>query len=458
MSPSEPSLKRSRSLKEHVSDKRNGSSCSISSSNPISDPASALYSPFDSPSSHLSFQQSLLVLIHLHFLSHLLKSSLEWDCGEPRRALLNLKKHLPTFFNKVGYVSHHFFESALLSTKVYFQTNTFHIASSDLPQLRSFASFFGADVQSVFFHVNRTFRVEEFLRYSPVVSGLELELENENDLEFLNKSSFFFPLLKELHVCLRHRSTISLPLIELLKANDTVTSIDLRNKSVRDEGARALADVLKVNSRVTSIDCRDNSVGDEGARALAEALKVNTAVKCIDLGSNSIGRQGARALAEALKVNPTVTSIDVWNNYIGDEGVTALAEALKVNTAVTCINLGSNSIGDEGARALAEALKLSTAVTIIDLWNNSIGDEGARALAEALKVNTTFTSVDLSDNSIGHEGARALADALKVSTAILCIDLGSNSIGSKGARALAEALKVNRTIKVEGVRQLKRYL
>ncbi|KAL0239384.1 hypothetical protein GEMRC1_009492 [Eukaryota sp. GEM-RC1] len=120
----------------------------------------------------------------------------------------------------------------------------------------------------------RTFNVEELLNYSNGISGLELELHN--DLEFLNKSSLFSPLLKQLHVGVN--SSISMLLIELLKVNTTVTNIDLNGIHVRTECVRALAEVLKVNTTITSIDLSMNSVGDAGDRALAEALKVNSIV------------------------------------------------------------------------------------------------------------------------------------------------------------------------------------
>ncbi|KAL0239348.1 hypothetical protein GEMRC1_009456 [Eukaryota sp. GEM-RC1] len=381
--------KSSRSLDDSVSVtavvEYNGSSSRISSSNPRSDPASASCSTNDSPSNHLHFQQSLLTLIHLHFLRQFLESSLEWITTQPDHDLLSLKEEFPTFFKKVGYVSHNFFESALLATKVFFQTNTFNVVTEDLLHLCSFASFFGAEVQSVFLHVDGTFKVEEFLSYSPIISGLELFLENHNDLEFLNKSSLFFPHLKQLDVGVY--GALSMSFIELLKVNSTVTNVNLKGNSIEAEGAKSLAEALKVNMAVTSIDLSWNFIGVEGARAVAEILKVNTTVSSFKLSGNSIGYEGAGALAEALIVNSTITSIDLSANSIGDGGAGALAEALKVNTTITNIDLMRNSIGDEGARILADVLKVNSTISRVNLNFNHIEDEGVRALEEAFKVN-----------------------------------------------------------------------
>ncbi|KAL0239467.1 hypothetical protein GEMRC1_009575 [Eukaryota sp. GEM-RC1] len=417
-----------------------------------------LTSSFQSPSRCLHSQQSLLILINVHLLRSLCKSALELN-RYYRSSLLNLKNTLVTFFKKVGYVSHHFFESALFASKVFFQTNTFQVIPEELPQLCSFASFFGADIQSVFLHVKGNFNVEEHLPYSNVISGLELGLQCHNDLEFLNKSSLFFPRLKQLHVNVL--SPFAMIFAELLKENATVTSVDLRNNSIGAEGARALADALKVNTTVTSLDLRNNSIRAEGARALADVLKVNTVVTSINMRSNLIRDEGARALADALKVNPKYLIIQLQANSIGDvgaraladtynsignDGAKALADVLKVTVTLTGVNLCYNSIGDEGVRALADALKVNTTVTSVNLSANYLEPEGARALADALKVNTTITSINLSSNRIKAEGARALADALIVNTTITSVNMGDNIIGVKGARALAEALTVNTTV------------
>ncbi|KAF9904158.1 hypothetical protein EC991_002993 [Linnemannia zychae] len=96
----------------------------------------------------------------------------------------------------------------------------------------------------------------------------------------------------------------------------------------------ALAEVLKTNNTLTTLDLSYNSIGPNGAQALAEALKINT-LTTLDLQSNSIGDNGTQALAEALKTNNTLTTLDLYNNEIGPYGAQALAEALKINSTIT---------------------------------------------------------------------------------------------------------------------------
>jgi len=112
---------------------------------------------------------------------------------------------------------------------------------------------------------------------------------------------------------------------------------------------------------------RDADVG-----LVAEALKANSTVTVLNLFSNRFGDQGATSLAEALKVNSTLTVVNLHGNGIGDQGATALAEALIVNVTLTKLNLRNNLIGHQGATALAEARKVNSTLTKLYLENNRL--------------------------------------------------------------------------------------
>ncbi|KAL0252014.1 hypothetical protein GEMRC1_001226 [Eukaryota sp. GEM-RC1] len=363
--------------------------------------------------------------------------SLELNHHDILHPLLNLKQDLLPFCEKLGYVSHHFFESALLSITVFFQSHTFHVIPKDLPELFSLASFFESEVQSVFLHLTKTFNSDEFLCCSTIITGLSICPGTNNDLEFLNNSSYKFPRLKQLDV--RVESCISMSVIDLLKVNNTVTCLNLRDSSIGVEGARALANALNVNTTITSVDLGENCIGNEGVKMLADALKVNSTVIQINLLENHIGNDGAIALAKALQVNSTISWLDLWKTGIGNEGAIALAEAFKVNATVTRIDLGNNCIDYKGVIALTDALKVNSTVVHVGLSGNSIGNEGAFALAHALKINSTITQIDLSSNSIGNEGAVALFESLKVNDTVTHIRLYGNSIDCNSEQLISNS-------------------
>ena len=89
----------------------------------------------------------------------------------------------------------------------------------------------------------------------------------------------------------------------------------LQRKSIREDGAQALADALKTNKALTALNLEYNSIGDR-YQVLAESLKANSTVTTLHLAINLIGENGARALSEALKTNSTLTNLDVGNNIV----------------------------------------------------------------------------------------------------------------------------------------------
>ncbi|KAL0243176.1 hypothetical protein GEMRC1_005737 [Eukaryota sp. GEM-RC1] len=259
--------------------------------------------------------QTLLILVHLHLLRRLVKDTLEHNHDRTKHQLSALKTALPAFFGQVGYVSNHFLDSSSQAVKVFFQLHTFHTNLKHLPELISLTSFFRTGLQSVFLdtYTYGSWKIEKFLNYSGIITGLTLYLSEPSDLEFLKNPSSLFPRLKQIEVEVFEYTAVSM--IEALKTNTTVTSVKLSRNSIEAESARALADALKVNASITSIDLSGNVIEAEGARALAAALKVNSSVTSVNLVSNYIGAEGVRALADALKVNHRVEIVGVDELY-----------------------------------------------------------------------------------------------------------------------------------------------
>ncbi|KAL0246158.1 hypothetical protein GEMRC1_007372 [Eukaryota sp. GEM-RC1] len=150
----EPPLKSCRSSNDTISTTGDEvpvtSSSLVSSSSHISSPQpnsgilSTLSSSFPHQSKCIRFQQSLMIFINLHLLNSLVKSSLQTNYSDRLSSLPRMGKQLLIFFKKVGYVSIGCFNSALLSTRVFFQRNTLHIAHKALPHVNSFASLLGS--------------------------------------------------------------------------------------------------------------------------------------------------------------------------------------------------------------------------------------------------------------------------------------------------------------------------
>ncbi|KAL1495116.1 hypothetical protein AB1Y20_016983 [Prymnesium parvum] len=124
----------------------------------------------------------------------------------------------------------------------------------------------------------------------------------------------------------------------------------------------------KLQSGVTSLDLRENNIRDEGAAHIAEALKTTATLTSLNLGENEIGAEGAAHIAEALKTNATLTSLNLRGNDIGAEGAAHIAEALKTNATLTSLDLNENGIGSEALQQAAARIRENRKKAVARRW------------------------------------------------------------------------------------------
>ena len=232
-------------------------------------------------------------------------------------------------------------------------------------------------------------------------------------------------------------------LSKALKANFSLTSLNLKGNSVGEDGASSLSKALKANSSLTDLNLSHNRIGDAGASFLSQALKANSSLTDLNLSINSIGDAGASSLSKALKANFSMTDLNLSCNRIGNAGASSLSKALKENSSLVVLGLTDNFIGDTGASCLSKALKANFSLTDLNLSCNKIGDAGASSLSKALKENSSLTGLNLTDNYICNTGASCLSNALKENFSLADLNLSCNSIGDCGASCLSKALKAN---------------
>ena len=68
---------------------------------------------------------------------------------------------------------------------------------------------------------------------------------------------------------------------------------------------------MKANSTLTSLQVGRNGIKEEGALAIAEGLAVNVSLLSLNIQLDYLGKGGALAIAEALKFNPTLSRLIV---------------------------------------------------------------------------------------------------------------------------------------------------
>ncbi len=168
--------------------------------------------------------------------------------------------------------------------------------------------------------------------------------------------------------------------IQLIQQSVDGNHLDLSCKELIDKDIEVICSFLKDNPHITSLDLTDNQIGDEGAKALT----TNTSLTSLDISFNLIDDESAKTLA----TNTTLTSLTLVRNQFGYEG----AKALATNTTLTSLDIRYNEIGTKGAKALAT----NTTLTSLEISCNQIGTEGAKALA----ANTTLTALNIHSNGI----------------------------------------------------------
>lgn len=197
---------------------------------------------------------------------------------------------------------------------------------------------------------------------------------------------------------------------------------------------KALAMGLK-GSSVTSLNLQNTDLQDEGCGAFAAVLP-QSSVRSLQLADNWVGIMGLRALAAALP-GSCVTSLGLSNNFFGNAGIPALAAVLRTS-CVESLDLSQNSLEAEAAEALATGLKGSS-VTSLSLQENPLEDEGVEVLAEVLK-DCPLESLELGWTEFADAGMKALAAALKESS-ICCLDIRYAHLSKKGRQALIEGAR-----------------
>ena len=237
-------------------------------------------------------------------------------------------------------------------------------------------------------------------------------------------------------------------LAEVLKANTTLTKLDIPGHPFGDLSAVSLAGTLRVNKTLTEIHVPRNNISASGARQLVNALMVNTTLRTLNLSLNVLHDDGARIFAEFLKGNKTLIALDLSGNDIGDPGATLIAASLQINTTLKFLDLSRNpSICNHGAISLCEALKVNRTLTALNLSETGIGDAGIRSLAEVLKATSSLTSLLLSDVRISARSVRPIAEVLRVNSTLNCLDFQGNKVSIGGARLIAEGLELNTALK-----------
>lgn len=239
-----------------------------------------------------------------------------------------------------------------------------------------------------------------------------------------------------------------------LRANKTLTRLDLSNNPLYASGCKALADSLRGNHVMAELklsvcdlsrDATRSATNISGVLAMCDAIPTMRALARLDMDANGLGKYtlplgwsekygnaagygyvhtdgrtqrdapngsnavGGSALANAIRANPTLSSVNILKNEIPAEQAEMLVKVMRSNASLTtlcglsghetALDYNRHDLGDGDAVLVANDIRNHKAVTHLNLGNNAILSRASgKALAEALAHNTVLKSLVVSGN------------------------------------------------------------
>jgi Ran GTPase-activating protein (RanGAP) involved in mRNA processing and transport len=132
----------------------------------------------------------------------------------------------------------------------------------------------------------------------------------------------------------------------MLRVNTTLKTLNYSGNDMSlASGVQTFASGIKDNRALSKLDASANGMfgykGETGITAWAEALKANTSITELNLAKNDIRASDAKILAPAISDNGAMTSLDLSRNYLKAGGAKIVAEAIKVTKCIPAIILAS---------------------------------------------------------------------------------------------------------------------
>uniref|UniRef100_H3BF88 Protein phosphatase 1 regulatory subunit 37 n=1 Tax=Latimeria chalumnae TaxID=7897 RepID=H3BF88_LATCH len=202
--------------------------------------------------------------------------------------------------------------------------------------------------------------------------------------------------------------------------------LHLDNTGLSGRPLMLLVSALKKNTRLQELYLADNELNSlQDSMHLGELLRYNNSIKLLDLKNNHISDAGLEDICEGLKKqrNVGLRCLILWKNQITTKGIGPLVSVLPCLRYLQTLNLGRNSLRNEGVLHLKDALISNRSIQRLGLVSTKVTCEGAVALAEFLAESPCILRLDLRKNTIKTGGLMALSLALKLNQSLIRLDL-----------------------------------
>jgi len=159
-------------------------------------------------------------------------------------------------------------------------------------------------------------------------------------------------------------------LLEHIENNEpSLKILNFNGRLVRDRELMPVVKALRKNSTITVLDFARNEA-DQAYIELMEVLKENNTVKTLNLKNNDMHDKAICGVAEMLSCNSSITYLDLTCNFARAE-TKYIAEALEMNTTLETLIMDNCQIDDAEAQLLVDAVAKHPKIKEFHAHNNT---------------------------------------------------------------------------------------
>lgn len=141
---------------------------------------------------------------------------------------------------------------------------------------------------------------------------------------------------------------------EMLGFNKGIRSLSLCGCLLGERGIKSLGAALALNKTLYTLDLSASflPLTTDCAESLARGLKANRSLTSLNLSANRLKDFGALHIIQSVRKHPSLELIDVSANEISDEGALQFSMGMDINPTLRTVLIGQNSVKNAGCDAI----------------------------------------------------------------------------------------------------------